>query len=62
MAGSTFKTITSIAMLQNSGPGHLFPDGADTAYSDYPDGCFHFGNDEKAERGRRSATSTCPRR
>ncbi len=46
--GSTFKTITSIAMLQNSGPDHLFPDGAGTAYSDYPDGCFHFGNDEKA--------------
>ena len=46
--GSTFKTITSIAMLQNSGPDHLFPDGPNTTYSDYPDGCFHFGNDEKA--------------
>jgi penicillin-binding protein 2 len=46
--GSTFKTITSIAMMQNSGPDHLFPDGAGTTYSDYPDGCFHFGNDEKA--------------
>lgn len=46
--GSTFKTITSIAMLQNSGPGHLFPDGAGTTYDDYPDGCFHFGNDEVA--------------
>jgi penicillin-binding protein 2 len=43
--GSTFKLMTSIAMLQNPS---LFPDGANTTYSDYPDGCFHFGNDEKA--------------
>lgn len=43
--GSTFKTFTSIAMLQSPG---LFPDGPGTAYDDYPDGCFHFGNDEKA--------------
>lgn len=43
--GSTFKTITSLAMLQNPG---LFPDGPGTTYSDYPDGCFHFGNDEEA--------------
>lgn len=43
--GSTFKTFTSIAMLQNPG---LFPGGPNTSYSDYPDGCFHFGNDEKA--------------
>jgi penicillin-binding protein 2 len=42
--GSTFKTITSIAMLQSG----LFPDGPNTVYSDYPDGCFHFGNNEKA--------------
>ncbi len=42
--GSTFKAITSIAMLQSG----LFPDGQNTVYSDYPDGCFHFGNDEKA--------------
>jgi penicillin-binding protein 2 len=42
--GSTFKTFTSIAMLQSG----LFPDGPNTTYSDYPDGCFHFGNDEKA--------------
>jgi penicillin-binding protein 2 len=46
--GSTFKLITSMAMLQNSGPGHLFPDGPNTVYDDYPDGCFHFGNDQKA--------------
>ncbi len=46
--GSTFKLITSLAMLQNSGPDHLFPDGPNTTYSDYPDGCFHFGNDQKA--------------
>jgi penicillin-binding protein 2 len=43
--GSTFKTITSIAMMQNPG---LFPAGANTTYDDYPDGCFHFGNDEVA--------------
>jgi penicillin-binding protein 2 len=42
--GSTFKPMTSIAMLQSG----LFPDGPNTVYSDYPDGCFHFGNDEKA--------------
>jgi penicillin-binding protein 2 len=42
--GSTFKTFTSIAMLQSG----LFPDGPNTTYSDYPDGCFHFGNEEKA--------------
>ena len=42
--GSTFKTFTSIAMLQSG----LFPDGPNTVYSDEPDGCFHFGNDEKA--------------
>ena len=42
--GSTFKTITSIAMLQSG----LFPDGPNTVYSDEPDGCFHFGNKEKA--------------
>ena len=41
--GSTFKTITSIAMLQSG----LFPEGANHAVSDYPDGCFHFGNDEE---------------
>jgi penicillin-binding protein 2 len=40
--GSTFKTFTSIAMLQSG----LFPDGPNTVYSDEPDGCFHFGNDE----------------
>ncbi len=40
--GSTFKTITSMAMLQSG----LFPDGPNTVYSDYPDGCFHFGNSE----------------
>jgi penicillin-binding protein 2 len=38
--GSTFKTFTSIALLQNPG---LFPDGPNTTYSDYPDGCFHAG-------------------
>jgi penicillin-binding protein 2 len=43
--GSTFKPFTSIAMLQSP---TLFPDGANTVYSDYPDGCFHFGNDQKA--------------
>src|SRR3954453_21948342 len=43
--GSTFKTITSLAMMQNPG---LFPDGPGTIYDDYPDGCFHFGNDEEA--------------
>jgi penicillin-binding protein 2 len=43
--GSTFKLITSIAMLQEPS---LFPDGPNTTYSDYPDGCFHFGNDERA--------------
>jgi penicillin-binding protein 2 len=31
--------------LQNRG---VFPDGAGTSYGDYPDGCFRFGNDEKA--------------
>ncbi len=35
-------------MMQNSGPNALFPDGPATSYGDYPDGCFHFGNDEKA--------------
>jgi penicillin-binding protein 2 len=41
--GSTFKTFTSMAMLQSG----LFPDGPNTVYSDEPDGCFHFGNDEE---------------
>ena len=41
--GSTFKTFTSLAMLQSG----LFPEGADHVESDFPDGCFHFGNDEK---------------
>ena len=41
--GSTFKTITSIAMLQSG----IFPDGPNHVVSDYPDGCFHFGNDEE---------------
>ena len=41
--GSTFKTITSIAMLQSG----LFEGGAGYTWSDYPDGCFHFGNDEE---------------
>ena len=40
--GSTFKAFTSMAMLQSG----LFPAGPNTTYSDYPDGCFHFGNDE----------------
>ncbi len=44
--GSTFKLITSLAMLQTPS---LFPDGPNTTYSDYPDGCFHFGAEgEKA--------------
>ncbi len=38
--GSTFKTFTSIALLQNPG---VFTDGPGTTYSDYPDGCFHAG-------------------
>jgi penicillin-binding protein 2 len=41
--GSTFKAFTSIAMLQTG----LEPDGAAHGVDDYPDGCFHFGNDEK---------------
>ncbi len=41
--GSTFKTITSIAMLQSG----LFEGGPGYTWSDYPDGCFHFGNDEE---------------
>jgi penicillin-binding protein 2 len=40
--GSTFKAFTSIAMLQSP---TLFPDGPNTTYSDYPDGCFHFGSE-----------------
>ena len=40
--GSTFKLITSLAMLQCPG---LFPDGPSTTYTDYPDGCFHFGSE-----------------
>src|SRR2546430_16163138 len=40
--GSTFKTFTSIAMLQEPG---VFPDGPGTTYSDYPDGCFYFGGE-----------------
>ena len=42
--GSTFKTFTSIAMLQSN----LFPgEGAGHVETDEPDGCFHFGNDEQ---------------
>jgi penicillin-binding protein 2 len=41
--GSTFKTFTSLAMLQSN----LYPEGANHVETDYPDGCFHFGNDEK---------------
>lgn len=40
--GSTFKAITSLAMLQSP---TLFPEGANTVYDDYPDGCFHFGSE-----------------
>ena len=29
-------------MLQSPG---LFPDGPSTTYTDYPDGCFHFGSE-----------------
>ncbi|MDQ1430935.1 MAG: penicillin-binding protein 2, partial [Actinomycetota bacterium] len=41
--GSTFKTITSLAMLQSG----LYPDGADHVNSENPPGCFVFGNNEK---------------
>jgi penicillin-binding protein 2 len=41
--GSTFKTFTSIAMLQNPG---LFPDGPNTTVSESPAGCFTFGNEQ----------------
>jgi penicillin-binding protein 2 len=40
--GSTFKTFTSLAMLQSN----LYPEGANHVETDYPDGCFHFGNNE----------------
>ncbi len=41
--GSTFKTFTSIAMLQSG----LYPDGADHVNSEDPPGCFVFGSNEK---------------
>jgi len=41
--GSTFKTITSIAMLQSG----LYPEGADHVNGENPPGCFVFGNNEK---------------
>jgi penicillin-binding protein 2 len=41
--GSTFKTFTSIAMLQSG----LFPEGADHTVDENPPGCFVFGNDER---------------
>jgi penicillin-binding protein 2 len=42
--GSTFKAFTSIAMLETGLEG---ADGAGHSVTDYPDGCFHFGNEEK---------------
>jgi penicillin-binding protein 2 len=39
--GSTFKTITSIGMLQSG----LFPEGANHTVSESPAGCFSFGNE-----------------
>jgi penicillin-binding protein 2 len=41
--GSTFKTFTSLAMLQSG----LFPEGADHVIGEDPPGCFTFGNDEE---------------
>jgi penicillin-binding protein 2 len=41
--GSTFKTFTSLAMLQSG----LEPEGADHVVDENPPGCFTFGNDEQ---------------
>jgi penicillin-binding protein 2 len=41
--GSTFKPITSIAMLQSG----LYQDGADHVNGEDPPGCFTFGNNEQ---------------
>jgi penicillin-binding protein 2 len=49
--GSTFKTFTSIAMLQNP---QIFPDGVNHTVVENPPGCFSFGNesDQRCNAGR----------
>jgi penicillin-binding protein 2 len=49
--GSTFKTFSAIAMLQNP---QLFPDGPNHTVSENPPGCFTFGNeqDQRCNAGR----------
>jgi penicillin-binding protein 2 len=55
--GSTFKAITSIAMLQSG----LFPEGAAHTVSENPPGCFKFGNENDKPRCNAGGTVLGPR-